>query len=85
MSLEDGAPRGSVSHLQPELTGHGIALAPTVLSDAPALAAAAASAPAGAYRWTFVPRTADEWVATIKDYATSGRLIYTVRAEGPLA
>jgi RimJ/RimL family protein N-acetyltransferase len=63
----------------PELSGHGVVLTPCVVDDAPALAAAAAAAPNDAFRWTFVPRTAEEWRVQIEHYATTGRHIYTVR------
>jgi RimJ/RimL family protein N-acetyltransferase len=66
----------------PELAGHGVILTPTTLHDAPDLAAAASSAAPDAFRWTFVPRTADEWRATIAENTAMGRLIYTVRAGG---
>jgi RimJ/RimL family protein N-acetyltransferase len=70
MSFEHGALRGSVVHLTP-----------TTTDDAFALAEAAASAPPEAYRWTWVPRTADEWIDTIAGWPEEGRFIYTVRAE----
>jgi RimJ/RimL family protein N-acetyltransferase len=82
MSLEHGAPRGSVSHLVPELSGHGVVLSPTTTDDAFALAEAAASASPEAYRWTFVPRTADGWIDQINGWTGTNRFIYTVRAEG---
>ncbi len=79
MSPENGAPRGSVLRL-PELAGHGVVLTRTALDDAPTLAAAAASAPADAYRWTPVARTPEDWAATIAEWPGTGRFIYTVRA-----
>ena len=79
MRTENGAPRGSVSLSLPELAGHGVILTPTTPDDAPALADAASRAPADAYRWTFVPRTADDWRATMAEWAETGRFIYTVR------
>ena len=66
----------------PELAGHGVTLTPTVLADAKALATVAKRSPDDAYRWTFVPRTAKEWEATIDAWPGEGRLIYTVRAAG---
>jgi len=56
-------------------------LTPASADDAPALATAAASSPPDAYRWTFVPRAADEWTEQIARYAEEGRLIYTVRCD----
>jgi RimJ/RimL family protein N-acetyltransferase len=64
------------------LEGHGVVLMPTVPDDASLLAAAASSAPADAFRWTFVPRTTDEWISTIAEWPATGRFIYTVRAGG---
>ncbi len=81
MSLEHGALRGSVVHLAPELHGHGVVLTPATTDDAFALAEAAASSPADAYRWTFVARSADEWIDTINSWPATGRFIYTVRNE----
>jgi RimJ/RimL family protein N-acetyltransferase len=69
MSLEHGALRGSVVHLTAATT-----------DDAFALAKAASSASPDAYRWTFVPRTADGWIDQVTRYVEEGRLIYTVRA-----
>lgn len=66
----------------PDLSGHGVTLTPTVLADAKALATLASRSPADAYRWTYVPRTAKEWQATIESWPVAGRLIYTVRADG---
>lgn len=57
-------------------------LTPIALADAPALATVASRSPTDAYRWTFVPRTAKDWQATIESYASTGRFVYTVRAEG---
>ncbi|MEY2418532.1 MAG: hypothetical protein QOG90_1212 [Actinomycetota bacterium] len=70
MSVEHGALRGSVVHLTPATT-----------DDAFELAEAAASAAPDAYRWTFVPRTADGWIDQVTRYGEEGRLIYTVRAD----
>jgi RimJ/RimL family protein N-acetyltransferase len=55
-------------------------LTPATTDDAFALAEAASSAPPDAYRWTFVPRTADAWIEQITRYGEEGRYIYTVRA-----
>ena len=79
MSLEHGAPRGSVVHLVPELRGHGVVLSPTTTDDAFALAEVAAASPPDAYRWTYVARSADEWIDIISSWADTGRFIYTVR------
>jgi N-acetyltransferase len=70
------------SNLVPELSGYGVVLTPTELSDAPALATVAGRAPADAFRWTFVPRKGREWRETIEAFATTGRHIYTVRGDG---
>jgi RimJ/RimL family protein N-acetyltransferase len=67
--------------LAPELSGYGVTLSPTTTDDAFALAEAAASSPAEAYRWTYVPRSADGWIDLINGFAPSGRFIYTVRVD----
>ncbi len=63
------------------LKGHGVTLTPTTRKDAPLLAAAAAATPDDAFRWTFVDRTEEGWDGTIAGWGTTGRLIYTVRAD----
>jgi RimJ/RimL family protein N-acetyltransferase len=63
------------------LAGYGVVLSPMSTDDAFALAEAAAASPPDAYRWTYVPRTADEWIDTITLWRDEGRLIYVVRAE----
>jgi N-acetyltransferase len=78
MTVEHGARKGSVFTLK----GYGVTLRPTTPKDAPALTAAAAASPDDAYRWTYVDRTEKGWVDTIAGWATTGRLIYTVRVEG---
>jgi RimJ/RimL family protein N-acetyltransferase len=55
-------------------------LTPATTDDAFALAEAAAASPPDAYRWTFVPRTADAWIDQVTRYGDEGRLIYTVRS-----
>lgn len=82
MSANHEARKGLVSRLAPELRGHGVVLTPCEVDDAPALAAAAAATPDDAFRWTFVDRDADAMRATIEGFATTGRYIYTVRADG---
>jgi RimJ/RimL family protein N-acetyltransferase len=64
------------------LEGHGVTLTPTTPQDAPLLAAAAAATPDDAFRWTYVDRTEEGWAATIAEWPATGRLIYTVRADG---
>ena len=56
-------------------------LTPVVPDDAEALATAAATTPADAFRWTYVDRDATSMRATIEAYATTGRHIYTVRSD----
>ena len=82
MSATNEAREGLVSLLQPELHGHGVVLSPVTVDDAEDLAAAAASTPPDAFRWTFVDRIADGMRATIEGFADTGRYIYAVRAEG---
>jgi RimJ/RimL family protein N-acetyltransferase len=82
MSSESDALRGVAFRLAPNLTGYGVDLSLVTAEDAEDLAAAASATPADAFRWTFVPRTADEWRETIAGYDATGRLIYAVRAGG---
>lgn len=79
---ESDALRGVAFRLAPDLEGHGVQLSLVTMEDADALAAAAASCPPDAFRWTFVPRTAAEWRDTIAGFDLTGRLIYTVRVDG---
>ena len=82
MDSESDALRGVASRLAPDLVGHGVSLSLVTMDDADALAAAAGACAPDAFRWTFVPRSAEEWRETIASYDLTGRLIYAVRVDG---
>ncbi|MEY2470404.1 MAG: N-acetyltransferase [Actinomycetota bacterium] len=82
MTTNDDALRGVASRLAPDLRGHGVVLTPVRVEDADELAAAAASCPSDAFRWTFVDRETAGMRATIEGYPATGRYIYVVRVDG---
>ena len=87
MTVNDDALRGVASRAitkvrRPELKGHGVLLTPVRGDDAGELAAAAASCPPDAFRWTFVDRDEAGMRATIEGYPATGRHIYVVRVDG---
>ncbi|MDP1792723.1 MAG: GNAT family protein [Acidimicrobiales bacterium] len=81
MSTERDALRGVASRLAPGFEGYGVYLSLITVDDADELAHAAAATDDDAFRWTFVPRTAADWRATIDGYNTTGRLVFVVRSD----